>query len=184
MQLPKAGVQKGLWDGQRTWNRILGAVALEGKLRRAMKSTKRMAIIREMKPEDSEEISHLHGLIATEPIDAEFTGLLGAPIIDGDSVCFVAEFEGRIVGFIIGRLLSLSFKQDKSGWIAAIGVDPRFIEHDIGMALTAEILKYYERQGIRAVHASVKWNSVDRLSLLRALGFERSDFINLTKKLH
>lgn len=149
-----------------------------------MNSTKRSTFTRPMKLEDSVEISRLHGLAARGPVDAGFLRLLEAHIMDGESACFVAEFEGRVVGFIIARLLTLSFEQEKGAWIVAMGVAPGVAEQDIGVELAAEILRYCETRGISGVHASVKWNSGDRLSLFRLLGFERSEFMNLTKKLN
>ena len=49
--------------------------------------------------------------------------------------------------------------------------------------MAAEIFKSYEAQGITRVYTSVRWDSTDLLSFFRTLDFERSDFINLTKKL-
>lgn len=135
-----------------------------------------------MKLEDFEKIAHLHGLIAKEP-QPGFAKLLKAHMADEDCAGFVAEFEGNIVGFMIGHLVTLSLEQEKSAWIAAMGVDPGFIEQDIGVELAAQILRYFEGRGISAVHTCLKWNDGGRLSLFKALGFKRSQFINLTKKL-
>jgi L-amino acid N-acyltransferase YncA len=63
-----------------------------------------------------------------------------------------------------------------------MGVAPGFVEHEIGRELASQILRYYEKHGIRVVHTSIKWNDGGRLTLFKTLGFERSEFMNLTKK--
>lgn len=148
-----------------------------------MDFTKTTTITRQMRPEDSGEISRLYGLITQQSVGAGFSELIKAYIGGKDSACFVAECEGRIVGFMIGYLLTMSFGMQKSAWIATMGVDPRFMEQGVGVDLTAEIVKYYKTRGVSAICASVKWNSANSLSLFRTLDFQRSAFINLVKHL-
>ena len=159
-----------------------GAPARIGNCKEQMSATKRMTFTRRMKPQDSEQISRLHGLITGKPVTDEFFTLLAVHVADVDSACFVAEFEGMIVGFAIARILSLSPEQGKSAWIAAMDVDPSFVEQEIGVELAGEILRHYERLGISAVQTSIRWNDGGRLSFFRNLGFERSEFMCLVKK--
>jgi ribosomal protein S18 acetylase RimI-like enzyme len=152
------------------------------KPRDTMDSTK-IIRIRQMRVEDSAEVSRLYGTITKQPKTAEFSGLIETCTGGRDYTCFVAECEERIVGFVIGRLLTLSFGWEKSGWITTMEVAPSFREQGIGVDLAQEIVKYYQALGIGAVHASVTWNSGDLISLFRGLDFQRSPFVNLVKQL-
>jgi ribosomal protein S18 acetylase RimI-like enzyme len=148
-----------------------------------MDPDERIARIRPMRPEDSEEISRIYSEITKTPVETDFARLIQAHAQGKDSACFIAELDDRVVGFMISYILTLGFGIEKSAWIATMGVHPRYMGQGIGARLAEEIFKSYEAQGITRVYTSVKWDSTDLLSFFRTLDFERSDFINLTKKL-
>lgn len=148
-----------------------------------MDPDEKIARIRQMRSEDSEEISKIYGGITKKLVEADFATLIQEHAQGKDSACFVAELDGTVVGFMISYILTLGFGIEKSAWIATMGVHPRYMGQGIGARLAAEIFKSYEAQGIRRVYTSVRWDSTDLLSFFRTLDFERSDFINLTKKL-
>jgi len=148
-----------------------------------MDSADKTSIIRPMRSEDSEAISWIYSGITKKPVEADFSSVVQEHVQGKDSACFVAELDGKVVGFMISYILTLGFGIEKSGWIATMGVDPRHMGQGIGARLAAEIFKFYETQGITRVYTSVRWDSTDVLSFFRSLDFERSDFINLTKTL-
>jgi ribosomal protein S18 acetylase RimI-like enzyme len=137
-----------------------------------------------MRPEDCEEVIRIYGQATKTPVEADCVDLIRTYLQGEDSGCFVAESDGRVAGFIIGYIVTLSFGMGKSAWIATIGVDPEFRRHGIGKGLTAELVKFFELQGIRHIFASTKWDSADLLPLFRTVGFERSNFINLVRKVN
>ena len=94
---------------------------------------------------------------------------------------FVAEREGEVVGYILSYILTGSFGVGKSAWIATIGIDPRFMGQGIGKQLADQTLRHFQKQGIQTVYASIRWDATDILSFFKALGFDRSAFINLKK---
>ena len=143
----------------------------------------RIASIRPMRSEDSEEISRIYGEITKKLVEADFARLIQAHAQRKDSACFVAELDDRVVGFMISYILTLGFGIEKSAWIATMGVHPKYMGQGIGARLAEEIFKSYKAQGIKRVYTSVRWDSTDLLSFFRTLDFERSDFINLTKKI-
>lgn len=98
-----------------------------------------------------------------------------------EGVGFVAEKEGRVVGFIIGEMKGEGFGLEKSGWLEVIMVHPRHMGMGIGNTMTRKLFDYFRRRGIRDVHTSVMWDAVDMLSFFKSLGFDRSTFINLIK---
>jgi ribosomal protein S18 acetylase RimI-like enzyme len=139
--------------------------------------------IRRLKQEDAEEISKIYGAITRKPVSADFKRIVEGHAQRDDGACFVAEIEGRVVGFMISYILTAGFGMPKSAWIATLGVSPDFMGQGIGAGLAEEIFSFYRSQGIENVYTSVRWDSTDMLSFFKTLGFDRSNFINLRKVL-
>ncbi len=148
-----------------------------------MNQSEKSTTIRPMREEDAEEIGRIYGEITKKAVKTDFEHLVQAQAMAEDSACFVAEMDGRVVGFMISYILTLGFGIEKSAWIATMGVDPKYMGQGIGARLAAEIFSYYKSRGIACVYTSVRWDSTDLLSFFITLQFERSDFINLAKRL-
>jgi ribosomal protein S18 acetylase RimI-like enzyme len=148
-----------------------------------MDSSDRIALIRQMRSEDSDEICSIYAEITKKPVATDFARLIRARAEGEDSACFVAELDGRVIGFMISYILTLGFGMEKSAWIATMGVHPKYMGQGLGARLAGEIFKFYTARGVTCVYTSVRWDSTDLLSFFRTLDFERSDFINLVKKL-
>jgi ribosomal protein S18 acetylase RimI-like enzyme len=132
---------------------------------------------------DSEEISQIYAAITLKPENPDFKRVIEQDAEDQKGACFVAESEGRIVGFMVSYILTAGFGMAKSAWIATLGVSPNHMGEGIGARLAEEIFKYYKAKGIENVYTSVRWDSTDLLSFFKTLGFDRSNFINLRKVL-
>lgn len=141
--------------------------------------------IRKMQLEDIKDIERIYTLITPLPLRANFKELVEDPSerSEAETTCFVAELEGRVVGFMISHVMNLRFGMEKSVWLAAMGVDPKHMGQKIGARLAGEIFDYYKNRGITSVYTSVKWDATDLVSFFKTLGFHRSDFINLEKNL-
>jgi ribosomal protein S18 acetylase RimI-like enzyme len=111
----------------------------------------------------------------------EFLDIVRGYARNADNACFVAEHEGRVVGFMVGGILSGVFGTERSATIALLGVDPKYMGQDIGKAMAAEIFEFYREKGIRNIYTSVRWDSTDLLSFFKTLGFDRSNLINLRR---
>ncbi len=140
-------------------------------------------VIRRLKTTDADEISRIYGAITQENVKADFKKLIEQHAQRPEDACFVAELDGKIVGFMISYILTLGFGIEKSAWIATLGVDPKYMGQGIGANMAREILKFYKTEGIGNVYTSVRWDSTDLLSFFKTLGFDRSNFINLLKVL-
>ena len=136
---------------------------------------------RKLHKEDAPEISRIYAAITRKAVDSDFKRVVEEHALRDDEACFVAEYEGKIVGFMISYILTGGFGMTKSAWIATLGVDPDFMGTGIGAGLAEEIFNYYKTQGIENVYTSVRWDSTDLLSFFKTLGFDRSNFINLRK---
>ncbi len=139
--------------------------------------------IRNLQKNDADEISRIYAAITRKPVDPDFKRVVEEHAQRDDQACFVAERDGKVVGFMISYILTAGFGMPKSAWIATLGVDPNCMGQAIGATLAEEILNYYKVQGVENVYTSVRWDSTDLLSFFKTLGFDRSNFINLRKVL-
>ena len=53
----------------------------------------------------------------------------------------------------------------------------------IGKAMLDKLFESFRRKEITNVYTAVRWDAVDMLSFFKSVGFGRSDFINLIRKL-
>ena len=137
--------------------------------------------IRRLKKEDADKISRIYADITMKSVDPDFKRVVEDHAQRDDEACFVAENDGKVVGFMISYILTAGFGMAKSAWIATLGVDPNCMGQGIGASLAEEIFKHYKDQGVENVYTSVRWDSTDMLSFFKTLGFDRSNFINLRK---
>ena len=139
--------------------------------------------IRELEAADTDDIADIYASIVRKPVDLGFKALIEKHARTDNDICFVAELDGRVIGFMISYILTFGFGIEKSAWIATLGVDPEYMGQGIGERLAREIFKLYKRMEISRVYTSVRWDSTDLLSFFKTLGFDRSKFINLKKDL-
>ena len=143
-------------------------------------------LIRKIKPEDAPEITAIQAAITnpTNPSTViDFRHIIEEKIQSDEDVSFSAELDGKIVGYMISYIVFGGFGLEKSAWIATLGVDPKYMGQGIGRFLAEKLLTVYREKGIDYIFTTVRWDSVDLLSFFKTLGFDRSDYIHLTKKL-
>jgi ribosomal protein S18 acetylase RimI-like enzyme len=99
--------------------------------------------------------------------------------------CLVAEYEGKVIGFIVGEVSGWEFGiPDTIGWISTIGVDPDYQHHGVAKKLSQEFIKNLKTIGVTIVYTLVNWSDWDLLKFFRAMGFTRGgEMINLELKL-
>ena len=137
--------------------------------------------IRRLKVEDAEAITEIYAAITRRPVEPNFKRVVEGHARNGEEACFVAEHQGKIVGFMISYILTAGFGETRSAWIATVGVDPDFMGQGIGAEMAQKIFEIYKAAGIDNVYTTVRWDSTDLLSFFKTLGFDRSSFINLRK---
>ena len=137
--------------------------------------------IRRLKVEDAEAIAQIYADITRSPVEPDFKSVVEEHAQSGEEACFVAEHQGKVVGFMISYILTAGFGEAKSAWIATLGVDPNFMGQEIGASMAKKIFDIYKANGIENVYTTVRWDSTDLLSFFKTLGFDRSKFINLRK---
>ena len=140
-------------------------------------------LIRRMKTADAEAIGKIDEAIEKKPSLLDFKQILVDEVKMREDASYVAEIKGKVVGFMISYIAYGSFGADRCAWIARFGVEPKRMGQGIGKRLAEEIFKVYKEKGITEVFTSVRWDATDILSFFKTLGFERSNFINLFKKI-
>ena len=95
----------------------------------------------------------------------------------------VAEVDGEVAGFMLGEIKTYGFGVANSGWIEVIGVHPRHMGSGIGKKLGKELIKTFKKKKVKHIFTSVRWDSGDLLAFFKSIGFDRSELINLEKKL-
>lgn len=136
--------------------------------------------IREIDHSDADAIQRIRNLISKNEADIHLTKIISQQVSGFNIVALV---DNKVIGYMISNVLHASFGLDKSAWIISMGVDPDYMGRGIGKKLANKILETYKSQNINYVFSSVAWDSIDLLSFFKTLGFERSEFINLRKKL-
>jgi ribosomal protein S18 acetylase RimI-like enzyme len=107
-------------------------------------------------------------MAATEP---------GGPL----DLSFIAEIDGKIVGFIISRIAYLMIPLTEVCLVQGILVDPDHQEHGIGSKLFEKLLDFCNEEGIHTVRSLVDERNNELRRLVERLGFRKSNIINYDK---
>jgi ribosomal protein S18 acetylase RimI-like enzyme len=140
-------------------------------------------IIRKLRPDDKDDIIKIYKSITQRLDNIDVSQIIAEQALSSSGACFVAEHDGRIVGYIVSYLLTASFGIQQSAWIPMFGVAPDYMGRGIGRKMAQVVFDYYKAKGIQSIYTSVRWFDTDVLSFMRTLGFDRSEFINLQKRL-
>jgi ribosomal protein S18 acetylase RimI-like enzyme len=136
-----------------------------------------------MKTVDAEAVGKIDAAIDKRPTRLDFKQIVPEELKRREDASYVAEIKGKVVGFMISYITYGTFGADRCAWIARFGVNPKWMGQGIGRRLAEEILKVYKDKGVTEIFTSVRWDATDSLSFFKTLGFERSNFINLWKKI-
>lgn len=137
--------------------------------------------LRRLEARDVTEISKILNAITEKRGTKDYQRAVEEEVKREDRVSFVAELDGKVVGFIIAYILYGAFGLEKSAWIGLFGVDPKYMDRGVGERMAQEVFDSLRKIGIRNIFSSVRWDSTDLLSFFKSLGFDRSNFINLEK---
>ncbi|MEE8470884.1 MAG: GNAT family N-acetyltransferase [Dehalococcoidia bacterium] len=139
--------------------------------------------IRQMSMEDVEDILSIEKKIAGKD-----RALTYAPVPDSciggeiDS-SFVAEVDGRVAGFVLGRIARSPTTLLDIAWIELIGVLPEYNRQGVGKMLVESWRERCRQRGIKKVHVMVNWRDWLMLSFFESLGFTRGELTNLVYEL-
>jgi len=97
--------------------------------------------------------------------------------------CLGAFIDGKLVGFIIGSIKTIGFGLERSGWIEYLGVDPEYARQGVGKRLGRALIRHFRNQKVNSVHTNVRWDSGALLPFFKAIGFDRSQHLDLEYRL-
>jgi N-acetylglutamate synthase-like GNAT family acetyltransferase len=143
-----------------------------------------MAIeIRPMTENDFEAVAGIQEAITKKKVSGRLDNRIQEYIRKDSEACLVAEDEGKVVGFVIGDIKDWGFGVEKSGWLEIIGIHPKHMGQGIGRQLGKRLLDHFKAKGIKNAYTVARWDSGDLLAFFKSIGFDRSVFINLERRL-
>mgnify|MGYP002396350362 CR=1 FL=1 len=145
--------------------------------------TKKGIKIRTIRAEDIPQIVVIQESIVKKKVSKKWVQMVEAHLQKKEGIGFVASKGGEIVGLIIGEIKGEGFGLEQSGWIEVVEVHPKQMGIGIGRALADKLFHFFKKKGIHDIYTTVRWDAGDMLSFFKAIGFDRSPFINLRKHL-
>ena len=111
-------------------------------------------------------------------LDAPLFSGMGCPILFRHiqeifgSLFFVAECNGKIIGYILGGI----HLEDKTrGKLIRIGVGNGYQRKDCGTKLTESLFGKMRELGVKSVHLTVAEDNIPALSFYKKIGFIQTD---------
>jgi len=138
---------------------------------------------RRIKPEDAPQIVAIQESIIKKKVSQRWVRMVENHLKKELAAGFVASKDGQVAGFIIGEIKGEGFGLEQSGWVEVVGVHPSHMGIGIGRILAEKLFDFFKKEGIRDIYTTVRWDAGDMLSFFKAIGFDRSTFINLKKHL-
>jgi ribosomal protein S18 acetylase RimI-like enzyme len=139
---------------------------------------------RKLDIKDLEQVLHIQEIITKTKISPKKIVYWREQVLKDSGLNLVALDGEQVVGFIVSEITTNSFGLDQSGWIKIIGVHPKYMGTGIGQSLVTQLFKQFKKEKINEIYTAARWDSVDLLSFFKSVGFNRSNFINLYKKLN
>jgi ribosomal protein S18 acetylase RimI-like enzyme len=139
--------------------------------------------IRKIGTDNIPEMVAIQEAILQKKVSKKWIRMVKARLTKQEAVGFVVSMDDRVAGFIIGEIKGGSFGLEQSGWIEVVGVHPGHMGVGIGRVLAKKLFEFFKKKGIRDIYTTVLWDAGDMLSFFKAIGFDRSPFINLRKHL-
>lgn len=138
--------------------------------------------IRRMTRDDIHDVLSLNRIIRGPSRDViKFEDITSANPGTPPDLSFVAEVEGKIVGFSINRSMFLMVPLTEVAVIHAIFVHPDYQGRGIGSKLIQALLNHCEMEGIPTVRALIPRDNKELQTLFKSRGFKRSSIINFDR---
>ena len=148
-----------------------------------MRKTKEAKVkIRRMTRNDIHEVLFLDRIITGRRRDViKYEDLASADPGTPPDLSFVAEINGKMVGFSINRSTYLMVPLTEVCIIHAILVHPEYRGLGIGGKLIEALLKHCQTEGIGTVRALIPTGNKELQDIFRRHGFKRSRITNFDK---
>jgi len=131
--------------------------------------------IREMTEDDIEGVLSIDRKITGSRRAVTYASVPSSYVGGELDVSVVADADGQIVGFLLGRITDSPYGLADTGWLELIGVDTTCQRERIGTKLVQAFTERCRQKGVRSVRIMISWHDWWLLSFLRSLGFARGD---------
>lgn len=141
---------------------------------------RRVTTIRQMEIDDISSVYHLGERLFTSE---EFPILYRTwdpyevtdYFISDPDYCFVAEADGKVVGFILATTIEKEGTAwKKYGYLSWIGVDDSFQRTNLGLRLYRKLEDGLRQEGVRMVIADTEADNAPAIAFLKKMGFSLS----------
>lgn len=96
----------------------------------------------------------------------------------------VAEFQDKVVGFMLGEVRSGEFGlEEPTGWIEVLGVDPDIRGQAVGRRMAERMLEHFRRREATAVRTLVDDTMPEIAKFFDRIGFSEAPLKTLEMKL-
>lgn len=116
--------------------------------------------------------SAMDSMISPLPSEFQSPSWILKNIKGENTVVFVAEVEGKIVGYSLGWFSQPWAYKGKRGYICDCFVEMSYRRRGIGKALVKAMLEWFMAKGVDCVEADVYSNNIPSLKMFKKLGFE------------
>ncbi|MFO0728956.1 MAG: GNAT family N-acetyltransferase [Myxococcota bacterium] len=145
-----------------------------------------MSIVRDMQPKDTSAVERIFQAYVRDA-GAAALELRVANLLANKQPGVVAlvglDSKERVAGYLVGEVRSWEFGSEPSGWIFALGVDPKAEGQGLGKALRDAAIQAFAKLGVRRVRTMVKKDDVRVLRFFRDAGFSAGPFVELELEL-
>jgi ribosomal protein S18 acetylase RimI-like enzyme len=138
--------------------------------------------IRRMTRSDIHEVLFLDRIVTGQRRDViKYEDIASANPGTPPDMSFIAEIDGKMVGFSINRSMYLMVPLTEVCIIHAILVHPDYRGHGIGSKLVQALLKHCQTEGIGTVRALIPRDNKELQSIFKRQGFQRSHIVNFDR---
>lgn len=135
-------------------------------------------LIRQFKAKDYNRIISLWDSVnlPVRPKGRDSYKKINEQIRKGTSMILVAEFNGKIVGAVLGT------HDGRKGWVNRLAVDTEFRKKNIAKRLLAELESGFERISLEVVACLIEGGNTVSMEVFKKLGYEEWDVKYFSKR--
>ena len=147
-----------------------------------MRTVEKVTInIRHMVRSDIDAVLTLNKEASGGQSSISYKDMIATDLGEALDLSFVAEVDGRVVGFVLARLAYLYIPLTEVGVIHAIVVAPNYQRSRIGSRLLSELLSYCHAKDIITIRVPVNAYNTELRRFVERLGFRQSTTLNYDK---
>jgi N-acetylglutamate synthase-like GNAT family acetyltransferase len=142
--------------------------------------TKQEIIIRDVREEDIEAILHIDKGIVGEQRATTYSHPKSTYLGGELGLSKVAEANGKVVGFAIGRIMAHPYRLEDIGFLSLIGVHPDAQQQGIATQLVTAFIAACRERKVKIINTLINLQDRAMLSFFKARGFQQNQVAEFT----